>query len=94
MTGKPDDIERVLSGLMGGRRKRDRKTTSPAAYPTAIAGAGATSLAYATILYAGLLNLLTPLLWEKAYSSDQPKDTQWAFRIPFTATGVREAARC
>ena len=34
MTGKPDDIERVTSGLEGGRRKRSRKTTSPAAYPT------------------------------------------------------------
>src|SRR5262249_33465623 len=34
VTGKPDDIERVTSGLAGGRRKRSRKTTSPAAYPT------------------------------------------------------------
>jgi hypothetical protein len=34
MTGKPDDIERVPSGLVGGRRKRSRKTTSLAAYPT------------------------------------------------------------
>ena len=34
VTGKPDDIERVTSGLAGGRRERSRKTTSPAAYPT------------------------------------------------------------
>jgi hypothetical protein len=34
VTGKPDDIERVTSGLAGGRRERGRKTTSPAAYPT------------------------------------------------------------
>src|ERR1051326_7287736 len=34
VTGKPDDIERVTSGLAGGRRRRGRKTTSPAAYPT------------------------------------------------------------
>ena len=37
VTGKPDDIERVTSGLVGGRRKRGHQTTSPAAYPTAIA---------------------------------------------------------
>ena len=36
MTGKPDDIERVTSGLVGGRRKRGRETTSLAAYPTTI----------------------------------------------------------
>lgn len=36
MTGKPDDIERVTSGLAGGRRERSRETTSPAAYPTTI----------------------------------------------------------
>src|SRR4051812_28541102 len=36
VTGKPDDIERVTSGLAGGRRERSRKTTSPAAYPTTI----------------------------------------------------------
>jgi len=34
MTGKPDDIERVTSGLVGGRRKRSPTTTSLAAYPT------------------------------------------------------------
>jgi hypothetical protein len=36
VTGKPDDIERVTSGLAGGRRERSQKTTSPAAYPTTI----------------------------------------------------------
>lgn len=36
VTEKPDDIERVTSGLAGGRRERDRKITSPAAYPTTI----------------------------------------------------------
>src|SRR5262245_14209558 len=40
VTGKPDDIERVPSGLAGGRRKRGRKTTSPAAYPTRSAAGG------------------------------------------------------
>ena len=34
MTGKPDEVESLTSGLEGGRRKRGRKTTSPAAYPT------------------------------------------------------------
>ena len=38
VTGKPDDIERVTSGLAGGRRERSRKTTSPAAYPTTSMG--------------------------------------------------------
>jgi hypothetical protein len=37
-TGKPDDIERDTSGLAGGRRKRSRETTSPAAYPTTLDG--------------------------------------------------------